>query len=371
MWVPEQPTALFWLRTISGQAWTGVYLFFLLSGFLIGRILLSHRAAENYYSVFYTRRAYRIFPLYFLLLGAFLSVRWIFSNQAPPEFAEGPIPLWSYFALVQNFPMAMTGQWGPQPLGVTWSVALEEQFYLFLPLWIRAVPVRWHGVSFLFLAAVGPVFRALSSWAHPPFLVPGSTEALFFGVFMAWLHLRSPEFFRARRARAAAATLLAIGAAGMLFLLGRRSLGPLNVTVITLFWGAFLWLVIGSLGRPATGWLRHRFLGWMGRISYGVYLFHPLVLSLVFLVATGAGPDHALGAKGFSLSLLTFAITVGLASLSFYGFERALIARGRRHKYRTPEEAMAARPIPAKERIDIPDVEAEEPAMIAPRMRDR
>jgi len=335
MWIPAGPKLVFWARTLSGQAWTGVYLFFLLSGFLIGGILLRNRAAENYYSVFYTRRAFRIFPLYFLLLGSFFAVRAIFGYLHSPEFAAGPVPFWSYFVLVQNFPMAVTGQWGAPPLGVTWSVALEEQFYLFLPLWIRLIPPRWHAASFLFLAALGPIFRAVSSWAHPPFLALGSSEALFLGVFVAWLQINRPALLSSLAWRTVATIVLGMSGAGMLAISARHSLGPLDVTVVTLFWGAFLSLVVGAMGSQGTAWLRNGFLCWLGRISYGVYLFHPLVLTVVFLLATGSAPDHALGLKGFALSALTFGLTLGLASATFYGFERALIARGRKSKYRT------------------------------------
>ena len=71
-WVPPTPKPVFWLRTLSGMSWTGVDLFFILSGFLIGGILLRNRESENYYSVFYLRRGFRILPLYFALLAIFL-----------------------------------------------------------------------------------------------------------------------------------------------------------------------------------------------------------------------------------------------------------------------------------------------------------
>ena len=129
----------------------------------------------------------------------------------------------------------------------------------------------------------------------------------------------------------------------MVLIAAGLDLGAFNVTFITLFWGAFLALVIGSMGTPATAWLRNRFLCWVGRISYGVYLFHPLVLCLVFLVATGSTPQHSLGIKGFALSLLTFAITLGLAAFFYYGFERGLIARGRRIKYRLQKKPLTRR----------------------------
>jgi len=334
IWVPNQPSWIFWARTITGQAWTGVYLFFILSGFLIGGILLRNRNAENYYRVFYARRALRIFPLYFCLLGLFFVVRLVFAPAHPEEFAPGPVPLWTYFVFIQNFPMAVTGDWGVGPLGVTWSVALEEQFYLFLPLWIRLIPVRWHVTSFLLLAGIGPVFRAFTPLAHPPFLVPGSSESLFLGVLLAWLFEYKRDVFRSVRWRSVVVGLLAIGAGGMALIVTRNDLGAFAITLTTLFWAAFLWLVLAFMGSPFTAWLRNRFLCWVGKISYGTYLFHPMVSTVVFLLVTGDRPRKELGLTGFGLSSLAFLATLGVASLFFYGMERRLVAMGHHLSYR-------------------------------------
>lgn len=335
VWVPNQPSWLFWARTITGQAWTGVYLFFILSGFLIGGILLRNRSAENYYQVFYARRALRIFPLYFCLIALFLVVRLIFAPAHPAEFAQGPVPLWSYFVFLQNFPMAATGEWGPASLGVTWSVALEEQFYLFLPFWIRLIPARWHVVSFLGLAAIGPLFRAFSPFAHPPFLVPGSSESLFLGVLLAWLFENKRAIFRSTLWRSVVTGLLAIGAIGLALVVTRKNLGPFAITLTTVFWAAFLWLVLGFMGSSYTAWLRNRFICWIGKISYGTYLFHPMVSLVVFLVATGDRPRRELGLTGFCLASLAFIATLGVAALFFYGMERRLVALGHHFRYRS------------------------------------
>lgn len=342
MWIPAAPRALFWARTVSGLAWTGVYLFFLLSGFLIGGILLRYREAPNYFSAFYVRRAYRILPLYACLLGCFLIARQFFGAAHPSEFGGTSIPLWSYFALLQNFPMAQTGDLGALPLSVTWSVALEEQFYLFLPLWIRWIPPRWHAASFLALAAFGLVFRATVKLAYPPFLVFGSAEALFLGTFLAWLFRSRPALFRSSAARALSVGLLLVSGAGMSWMALRHNGHFATVTVITLFWGAFLWLTLSLLGTRWTAWLRTGLLCGVGRISYGVYLFHPLLMTLVFLIGSGGLPNHALGLRGAALSGVTFALTLGVAAMFYFGMERHLIALGRRHGYRSAAKAPAA-----------------------------
>lgn len=345
MWMPGTPGAVFWLRTLTGQAWTGVYLFYTLSGFLIGGILMQNRSAENFFGVFYGRRALRILPVYFVLLIIFMAVRLAPALRSLVEFNEGPVPFWNYFLLIQNFTMARTGEWGAAPLAVTWSVALEEQFYLFLPLWIWLIPKRWLPVSFLGLAAIGPIFRALAPLAHSPFLVPGSGEALFFGTWLAWAYEYKPGIFKSSVWRKSMLGLLAFGAFGMVLLVTKHNFGMFSISVISVFWASFLWLVLALMGTAWTAPLRHVTLRSVGAISYGVYLFHPLINHLLFVALTGAPPRHEVGLlKGFGIATLSFASTLGFAALSFYAMESRLIALGRKLKYfrARPAEPVAA-----------------------------
>jgi len=122
-------------------AWSGVDLFFVLSGFLIGGILLEAKNTDGYFRAFYGRRFFRIFPLYYIWLIPF----GIGLATAPP-FLQGMfnlhLPLWSYLLFLQNFLMVAQGTFGAQWLFVTWSLAVEEQFYLILPLLIRKLELK-------------------------------------------------------------------------------------------------------------------------------------------------------------------------------------------------------------------------------------
>ncbi len=349
MWMPGTPGSVFWLRTLTGQAWTGVYLFYTLSGFLIGGILMQNRPAENFFGVFYGRRALRILPVYFVLLAIFMIVRLAPPLHSLPEFNEGMVPFWNYFVLIQNFVMARTGEWGAAPLGVTWSVALEEQFYLFLPLWIRFVPRRWLPVSFIGLAAIGPIFRAFAPLAHAPFLVPGSGEALFFGTWLAWAFEYKSDIFKSGTWRKTMVGVLALAAVGMVLLVTKRSFGVFSISIISIFWASFLWLVLAFMGTVWTAPLRHFTLRSVGGISYGVYLFHPLINHLLFIALTGSPPRHEVGLlKGFGIATLSFACTLAFATLSYRAMESRLIALGRKLKYirSAPPEPMTAAAYP-------------------------
>ena len=347
-WVPASPSVVFWARTLSGMAWTGVDLFFILSGFLIGGILLRNREATNYFSVFYIRRAFRILPLYFFLLAGFFVMRFYSPMGHDPSLAEGHIPLWSYPLLVQNFPMASTGAWGAGPLGVTWSVALEEQFYLFLPLFIWLVPARWHLASFSLLAISAPFFRIFSHLPAPMFLLPGSLEPLFSGVILAWLFIHRPIVFSSRAWRSFAGLLFVIGSLAMAWIAVRGGFGHFRETAVTLFWGSFLWLVLAFLGSPITAPLRWRPLHWVGGISYGVYLLHPILSHIVFMAVYGRSPTESMGLPGFLLTCVALAIVLAVAFLSFHFIERRLTAIGHRLHYKKPDKFPAApTPIPA------------------------
>ncbi len=114
--------------------WTGVDLFFVLSGFLITGILLDSRDADNYFSSFYCRRVLRIFPAYYLSL---LIVFFLYPVFMPGYEHAGPPPqerIW-YFAYAQNWIGLLVDGGRQRMIGHYWSLGIEEQFYLIWP-WI-------------------------------------------------------------------------------------------------------------------------------------------------------------------------------------------------------------------------------------------
>src|SRR6202045_3638349 len=125
------------LHLISDNGWMGVDLFFVLSGLLITGILLDTRQSEGYLRNFYARRCLRIWPLYYsVLLFMFVIVPILRPSEAHTVFEARSSPWWAYPVFLQNFlipiPTMATGA-----LGVTWSLAVEEQFYLVWPLVVR------------------------------------------------------------------------------------------------------------------------------------------------------------------------------------------------------------------------------------------
>src|SRR6185295_11306827 len=95
------------IRSASVLSWSGVDLFFVLSGFLIGGILLDHRHARNYFKTFYVRRFCRIIPLYFVFLGILLFLQWFLArDSSAPWFNHlfrSDVPFGAYPTLTQLF----------------------------------------------------------------------------------------------------------------------------------------------------------------------------------------------------------------------------------------------------------------------------
>src|SRR5690349_17654113 len=151
----------FWPRTgvgvaadVAGAGWIGVDLFFVISGFLIAGILLDTKGDAGYFKNFYARRALRIFPLFYLfVIGVFIA----FAHN--PDFRErAGSPFW-YLAHLGNVPEGLLGHDTPYWIAPTWSLAIEEQFYLTFPLLVYALDRRRLTIVLGAMIVVAPLIR--------------------------------------------------------------------------------------------------------------------------------------------------------------------------------------------------------------------
>jgi peptidoglycan/LPS O-acetylase OafA/YrhL len=126
------------LEGLVAYGWMGVDLFFVLSGFLITGILLDARNSLHFYRNFYARRCLRIWPLYYsLLFFMFVAIPLVHPSLAS-KILDSSRPCWSYLLFLQNF-LTSSPNLAAGPLGVTWSLAVEELFCL---VWAPFPPVR-------------------------------------------------------------------------------------------------------------------------------------------------------------------------------------------------------------------------------------
>lgn len=290
--------------------WTGPDIFFALSGYLLCGILLEQRTAPAYWRPFYARRAFRILPLYWLFLAVVCC------------FATTQESVWTYLTFTQTFAWALRGSVEAPPVGITWTLAIEEQFYLLLPVMVRFIPPRKLPWALLACAFAAPVWRlafVLTGHTHAAVcLLPCRAEGLFGGAFLAAARLEGGRSRLAELPRwlgPAAVLCLAVGwsiggAAAVTWfnvLLGFSAVSWVGV------WLVFLTRDVQRL--PA--WLKPLVL--LGLGSYAVYLSNDLIFELA--------DNRGLGLIG----------TAAFAAFSWVVFEYPLVQFARRRwRYARP-----------------------------------
>lgn len=332
------------LNALFEVGWVGVQLFFVLSGFLITGILLDTRSEPGALRVFFARRLLRIFPLYYAVLTIrFVSLP-VFGALSPDLRAEDGHQVW-YWTYLSNwsspFGRDVTG------FGHFWSLAVEEQFYLLWPWIVHRLHARALLVLCAALMAVALLARCLMlALGASPEAVYSFTitrvDALVAGAAVAvLLRLPSPPALLRRCLRPiTGAAVAGLGAVALATHGLPRMAFPVQTFGLTLLTVAAAgWVASLAQGDPSGGKIRSaRVLAWrplqaLGRISYGVYVFHlPVHLWLLarlrpWLIA--ATPGGRLVRMTVYFPLAT-ALTLLLANVSWRVLEQPFL-RLKRH----------------------------------------
>jgi peptidoglycan/LPS O-acetylase OafA/YrhL len=279
----------------SGIAgWTGVDLFFVLSGFLVSGLLFAEQRSRRHVAVgrFLVRRGFKIYPAFYALLAATIAIRLLHSGTVPRAAAL------SELLFVQNY--------GPRLWMHTWSLAVEEHFYFALAFVLGLLARSGREDAFrrvpLVAAAVAVVVLAARTafvyvW-RPPFEMPMYAthfriDALLCGVAIAYAFHYHREWLDARltssRTRAVLWIVGGVCLAPVLTIPPDRAfvLGP-GLTLSYLGYGCALLLMLPSAASPgrAPRWMRP--VAFVGRHSYSIYLWHvPILLWVVAPLGRG------------------------------------------------------------------------------------
>jgi peptidoglycan/LPS O-acetylase OafA/YrhL/lysophospholipase L1-like esterase len=323
----------------------GVDAFFVLSGFLITSLLLAEWRGDGRIalSAFWARRARRLLPALFLVLAAVAAYGAVMAAPAELEHlrsdglsALGYVANWGQIFSHQSYFESFAA---PSPLRHTWSLAIEEQFYLVWPLLVAGV-LRWRRGSIRSLGAVtGGLLAASAVWMivlYKPGVDPTRVyygtdtraQSLLIGALLAILltRLRRPLGTNATRALHGGALLAAVWL-GWIWVHTSEEAGWLYRGGFTLC-ALLVAIVIASVTRPMPGvlgaLLSVRPLRWVGEVSYGLYLWHwPLYVII---------SHERTGLDGVPLLAVRLAATFAAATASFYLVERP-IRRGRLQRW--------------------------------------
>jgi peptidoglycan/LPS O-acetylase OafA/YrhL len=304
---------------LPGTPWalSAVDLFFVLSGYLITANVLKSRHEPGFLARFFVRRSLRIWPAYYVALGACF---WLNSRLK----WDAPMDAWrNYLTFTQNTQAYLS--WPlPRFSGMfqhTWTLAIEEQFYVLWPLLLRRVPKRAMGLIVASFVAMPLLLRGLG---FAPILLLTRCDGLAIGSLLAlWFtdHVYNEEknstawTFGALSLCAlvvpwVAAALLPAGWES-----GRMAEAFFTLRVCLFYFG-LAGFVLCQQGKPGLAVLRDPRLCYLGTISYGLYLYHPLMFGSV----TGVYKRYVMRRLGLTSTLLMelalIALSVLLAEMS-------------------------------------------------------
>jgi peptidoglycan/LPS O-acetylase OafA/YrhL len=345
---------LYRFAQIFRLGWSGVDLFFVLSGFLIGGILLDNRSSSNYFRTFYARRAYRILPLYYgwiltCVLAHYAICKW--GSPGTVALVGSSMGGGIYIAFLQNVLRAPVSTFAHYMVSPTWSLAVEEQFYLVAPLIVRYLSTR-RLTQILLLCVVGApllryyVFLVFPDGASKAYLLtPCRADALAMGMLAAIAWRTKVKTWLQERVLLLKIVfgILLLGLLLMIkWLPGPRNPfeAALQYSWIAFMYTSVLWIVLLDSQSLAGRLARWRFLKNCGRISYCTYLIHLGVLGACHWAFFHSLP-HINDWRGLGTTILAAILTWILARASWRYLERPLIDRGHAFTYGDPEQTIS------------------------------
>jgi peptidoglycan/LPS O-acetylase OafA/YrhL len=336
-----------------GFGWTGVQLFFVLSGFLITGILLDMKASlpsKGYFVKFYGRRFLRIFPLYYFYLFVMWGVTsWLYTLSYRRNYmklfqAQLPFAL----AYVYNFFYGSSAFEHQKFVEHFWSLSVEEQFYVFWPMLLFLVPEKYLKKLFLFCIALGPLLRVALFFAYRFHLVWWFRDEAVWGLYaFPFSHIDAFALgayisrYRIPRAKQQffallvavpvigfAAQYAATGSFGMWQDVGYPFSMPKAYQFI---WGYSIlnyWFAV-TIYAVARNGLFNRFLEmkpikYLGKISYGLYVYHLAIIWFVGRIRDWWPIFEEPTAKLLT-AIIALPLTVLVASLSYFLLEKPLL----------------------------------------------
>lgn len=320
------------LEFVAGHGWMGVDMFFVISGFLITGILLREHNGTGQISLrnFYARRILRIWPAYYLLLAIITLLALCRVGSDAPMILN--TIKWPAMYLTN----AYAGYHRTETVAclISWSLSLEEQFYLLWPLLLFLSVKRAWRIALATIVAV-TIWRTWLTFHIAPgvlamrriFYAPDTRiDVILYGCLLAFLMADSEHAETARRTLDRRWVPFALtGAFLWAVYINDRWSGHLGNSIGYSVSAIMMALIIAYIHTVRPGWalavLECRPVVWCGRISYGMYLFHRLIITA--LLATFGHPSSGLGEVVFAVG--AYGGTIAVASFSYIFYESGFL----------------------------------------------
>ncbi len=269
--------------------WIGVPVFFVLSGFLITSILLESKNSENYFKVFYFRRSLRIFPIYYLVLLIATLIS-LYAHLDTTQLGYYMFYLQSFTISYQIMPTFSDGL-----MLHSWSLSVEELFYLFWPFIILRIEensllkiIKFFIFSVILFKITYPFFYYGTNIEYEIFLsLIGNLDTLFLGALLAIVNFKKKDYNISKNKILYALLLL-------LCLIGINYISFPNITLMTILkvllstiasittYYYIDYVVINNNDKSSIPYfIDNKFLQYLGKISYGLYLYHFVIYWII------------------------------------------------------------------------------------------
>jgi peptidoglycan/LPS O-acetylase OafA/YrhL len=320
------------IKAAVAPCWLGVNFFFCLSGFLITYLLVLEKSRENtiHLRKFYTRRILRIWPLYYaLMLFGFVVFPWM-QQQVLGAVSHEPASRWMYLAFLSNFDQISNSLPYAPGLVVTWSLAVEEQFYLIWPLLLTIVPLRYFRHLMAGLLLFSLAFR-LGFDAHEKHTISCIMD-LAVGGLVAVLYFEGSKLVD-RVSGLSKSWILLLYSVGIVGLYVHMST-PLNLRLfISLFMGFVI--IEQSFGQHSLIKMKNfPTISLLGTWTYGLYILHPIALFVAKNVLDGlpGSGNYPFWNHLLVRPMLAFLLSVAFAFVSYRLLERPFLRIKERYK---------------------------------------
>lgn len=320
------------LNKLAPNGILGVTLFFVISGYLITGILLQNKNAfkvQKYnihkaFKTFYIRRALRIFPPYYFLLLLICIFNFTIIKKS----------FWWHFTYTSNFYFFFQNQLAGS-LSHFWSLSVEEQFYIIWPALIFFTPNKYLNSLFLTGIIIAIIYRFLIY--NPPsnigrFLMPGSLDSFCLGGLLVFHQQNGSKLYNWLRKN----RILVLLSCLLIYFIFNYFIGKerlyltLYFTIISILFAQIILICSNEVSTPFFATiLNNRLLIYLGKISYGLYLYHnfvPYIYNLKF--------DYVFGIYSFYVvQLLRFLVLTFIATLSWYLLEKPILNLKNKFEY--------------------------------------